>query len=197
MMLVSLSMLMVGNVNIAFPTMLAGAEKAVQMTIKLWAIYAVWLGLLKVFEDTKLANKLSAFMQKPLRLILGKHDSYTEEQISINIVSNIFGMGNASTPSGINAIYGMWDKQSKKATRPMLVLFVLNTVNLQLIPTTIISLRALAGSVNPNDTIFPTILTSVISIVFGLVLIFVCDKLFKVFKGKKYKSKTTKRSGVR
>src|SRR5690554_3932350 len=158
----SLSILVFNQPEISFSTILAGSEKAVQLSIKLWAIYAVWLGILKILEDTKLTDKIIRFMQPFVRKFIGKFDKETENQISINLISNVFGMGNASTPSGINAITGMY-KGEKVATKAMLVFLVLNTTSLQIIPTTIIGLRVFNGSASPNDILIPSILASIVS----------------------------------
>lgn len=181
---VSLSILVFKQPELSFSTILAGSEKAVHLSIKLWAIYAVWLGILKILEDTKLSDKISRFMQPFVRKFIGKFDKDTENQISINLISNVFGMGNASTPSGINAITGMY-KGEKVATKPMLIFLVLNTTSLQLIPTTIIGLRVFNGSVNANDILVPSILASVVSAVSGLLLVNLFAKLQKVVLNKK------------
>lgn len=175
---VSLGVLMFNSADTAFSTVLAGSEKAIELSLKLWAIYAVWLGLLKIVEDTGLDKKIAKLLNPIIRKLIGKFDQETNNQIAINITSNIFGMGNASTPSGIEAIKGMY-KGEKVATTAMLMFLVLNTTNLQLIPTTIIGLRVLNGSASPNDIIFPTLISSFISTFTGVVLVFICSKIFR------------------
>lgn len=177
---ISLGVLTYNSADTAFNTILTGSEKAVNLAIKLWAIYAVWLGILKILEDTGLDKKIAKILKPLIRKLIGKYDDYTESQIAINITSNIFGMGNASTPSGINAIMGMY-KGEKVATAGMLMFLILNTTNLQLIPTTIIGLRVLNGSKNATDIIIPTIISSFVSVFSGIILIKLCSKI----KGKK------------
>jgi len=177
-MLVGLGLLLVGNVDIAISSILDGGSKAVSLSLKLWGIYAVWLGILKIVEETGLDKKLSKLLNPIIRRLVGPADSYTNNQIAINITSNLFGMGNASTPSGINAIAG-FDKGSKYATASMIMILILNSTSLQLIPTTIVGLRALAGSANATDIIFPTLVATVASTLVGIVLVKVCSKIFK------------------
>ena len=173
---VSLSVLTFTNANIAFSTLLAGSEKAVQLSIKLWAIYAVWLGVLKIVEQVGLDKKIAKLLKPISRKLMGKYSEETENQIAINLTSNLLGMGNASTPSGIEAIKGM-DKGGITATKAMLVFLILNTTNLQIIPSTIIGLRVLNGSVSANDIIFPTIIASAVSTISGVVLINLVSKI--------------------
>lgn len=175
---VSLIMLMFGSPESAFATLLAGSEKAVELAFKLWAIYGVWLGVLRIVEDTKLDRKIARLLQPLIRKLVGKFEPYVERQVAINLTSNLLGMGNAATPSGINAIAGM-HKGSPVATSGMIMFFILNTTNLQIIPSTIIGLRIMAGSKTPNDIIFPTILSSLVSAGAGVLLVVVLRKIFK------------------
>ena len=177
-MLVGLGMLLFGNIDIALSSILDGGSKAISLSLKLWGIYAVWLGILKIVEDTGLDQKLSRLFSPLIRFLIGKTDKYTESQVAINITSNLLGMGNASTPSGINSISAL-DKGSKYATASMIMIAVLNSSSLQLIPTTIIGLRVFAGSGNATDIIVPTLLATTITTFVGILLVKLCGKVFK------------------
>lgn len=177
-MVFGLGLLLLGNVDLAVGSMLDGGAKAITLGLKLWGIYAVWLGLLRIVEETGLDKKLANLFKPLIRLLIGKCDSYTENQVAINITSNMLGMGNASTPSGINAIGGL-DKGSKYATTGMIMILILNATGLQLIPTTIIGLRTLAGSSSATDIIIPTFLATLINTLVGILLVKICGKIFK------------------
>ena len=114
----------------------------------------------------------------PINLLFGKVDDYTKNQIAINITSNLFGMGNASTPSGMNAIAGL-DRDSKYATTAMIMIVVMNSTSMQLIPTTVIGLRATAGSINSTDIIIPTLIATIFTTVFGVLLVKIFSKIFR------------------
>jgi len=179
-MLIGISMMVLGNVDEIMNTLLAGGTKAVELSIKLWAIYTLWLGILKIVEDTGLDKKLSKLLTPVIRFLFGKQDEYTNNQIAINITSNILGMGNAALPSGLNAIKGLnKNRTGKYATSAMIMLVILNSTSLELLPTTVISLRASAGSVAPADIIIPTIIATLSSTVVGILLVKVCSKIFK------------------
>ncbi len=177
-MIVGLGMLLFGNIDIALSSILDGGSKAISLSLKLWGIYAVWLGILKIVEDTGLDQKLSRLFSPLIRFLVGKTDKHTESQVAINITSNLLGMGNASTPSGINSISGL-DKGSKYATASMIMIAVLNSSSLQLIPTTIIGLRVFAGSSSASDIIIPTLIATLITTISGVLLVKFFSKIFK------------------
>ncbi len=185
--IVSLGIMLLTNVDIAFSTILTGSEKAIALTLKLWAIYAVWLGILKIVEDTGLDKKIGKLLKPVINFLFGKTDAETHNQIAINITSNLLGMGNACTPSGIKALKGL-DKGSQVATSAMIMFMILNTSSLQLLPTTVIGLRIAAGSVSPNDIIFPTLIATSVSTISGIIL---CKIFGKIFKDKKIEQKIT------
>lgn len=177
-MLLGLGLLVFKNVDIAVSSILEGGSKAISLSLKLWGIYAVWLGILKIVEETGLDKKLSKLFRPLINKLIGKTDEYTTNQMVINITSNLFGMGNASTPSGINAIAGL-DKGSKYATASMIMVLILNSTSLQLVPTTVVGLRVAQGSTSASDIIIPTLIATFASTVAGVLLVKLCSKIFK------------------
>ncbi|MBE5757792.1 MAG: hypothetical protein E7345_02545 [Clostridiales bacterium] len=177
-MLVGIGLLAINNVDLAMECMFAGSSKAISLAFKLWGIYTLWLGILKIVEDTGLDKKLAKLFSPLIKLLFGKTDDYTQNQIAVNLTSNLLGMGNASTPSGMNAISGLY-RGSKYATSAMIMVIILNSTSLQLIPTTVIGLRVTAGSVSASDIILPTLIATIVSTVAGVLLVKVCGKLFK------------------
>ena len=177
-MLIGLGMLLFGNIDIALQSILDGGSKAISLSLKLWGIYAVWLGILRIVEETGLDKRLAKLLSPLIRFLVGKTDDYTSSQVAINITSNLLGMGNAATPSGINAISGL-DKGSKYATTAMIMVIVLNSSSLQLIPTTVVGLRILAGSTDASNIIFPTLLATTVTTLVGILLVKICSKIFK------------------
>ena len=130
-------------------TMMNAAKTGVTMSIEFVGIYAVWMGFMQVLDDCKLSNKFSNLLHKPVQYIFGRTDKETEKNICLNIASNIIGIGSAATPYGIKAMKGL-DKGDKIATRAMIMLVVINSTGIQLLPTTVIGMRAIAGSVSPS-----------------------------------------------
>lgn len=151
-------------------TMMEASKTGVTMCIEFIGIYAVWMGIMQVMDDCKLSHKLSAILSRPVQYIFGKTDKETEKNICLNIASNILGVGSAATPYGIKAMKGL-DKGEKKATRAMIMLVVINSTGIQLLPTTVIGMRALAGSVSPSCVLWPTIVSTFVPTILGVLLV--------------------------
>ncbi len=151
-------------------TMMTAAKTGVTMSIEFIGIYAVWMGFMQVLDDCKLSHKLSSILSKPVRKIFGHTDKETEKNICLNIASNIIGIGSAATPYGIKAMKGL-DKGENKASRAMIMLVVINSTGIQLLPTTVIGMRAIAGSVSPSCILWPTIVSTFLPTILGVLLV--------------------------
>ena len=157
-------------------TMISASEKSVKLCVSLLAIYAVWLGLLKILENTGFNKKLAKWLSPIINFLFGSRlDDYTKEQIAINISSNILGLGNAATPSAIRAMQGLDDKTGK-INNNMTMLMVINCLSFQLLPTTVMGLMVASGSTNASSVILPTICTSVLT---GVIIITILKLIFR------------------
>ncbi len=177
-MIVGLALLLINNPELAFESIQTGSQKAIALIIKLWAIYSIWLGLLKIVETTRLDQKIAKRLNKLIKWLIGDCDQETQNQIAINLTSNLLGMGNACTPSGIKGMAGL-DKGSIYITNAMAMFLILNVTSLQLVPTTIISLRLMHGSASSSDILFPTLIATTASTLSGILLIKLCKKIWK------------------
>lgn len=151
-------------------TMMNAAKTGITMSIEFIGIYAVWMGFMQVLDDCKLSHKLSSLLSRPVRRIFGRTDKETEKNICLNIASNIIGIGSAATPYGLKAMKGL-DKGSNRATLPMIMLVVINSTGIQLLPTTVIGMRALAGSCSPSSILWPTIVATFVPTILGVLLV--------------------------
>lgn len=170
MIIISLIMMSIFAPGQVVGTMMEAAKMGVTMSIEFIGIYAVWMGIMQVMDDCKLSHKLSKILSKPVQYIFGKTDAETEKNICMNIASNIIGIGSAATPYGIKAMQGL-DKGDKRATRAMIMLVVINSTGIQLLPTTVIGMRAMAGSVSPSSILWPTIVSTFIPTILGVLLV--------------------------
>ncbi len=153
--------------------LISAGSDAVMLSIKLLGIYAVWLGFLGILDQTKLSEKIANLMEPLIDFLFGKQiDQKTKGLISLNLASNILGVGNASTPIGIKAMQGL-DKinNSEVASSAMIMLMVINATSIQLLPTTIIGLRATHQSLNAGDIILPSIITTLVTTILGIILV--------------------------
>lgn len=159
----------------------SATEKAVTLCYSLISIYAFWLGILEICEECGLNKKLAKLLNKPINFLFNNPDENTKKEIALNFSSNVFGMGNAATPSGINAMKGL-DDGTGKINKAQMLLMLLNTSSVQLIPTTIIGLRISNNSANATSILLPTLLASIISTAVGILLLFLIEKLKRKFK---------------
>ena len=148
---------------------LSGAENAVTLSIKMLAVYALWLGVLGVMKRNGVADLMTRLF-RPLthRLFPGESDK-ARALISQNLAANFLGIGSAATPLGIEAVAEMQgtDPVAKDGT----VLFlVLNACGVQFLPATIIALREQAGSANAADVLLPTVISTFVTALIGVSL---------------------------
>lgn len=169
------------NVEVINQEILNSTKTAFDMAVKIFPVMALWLGIAKIAEESGLLKKLSLKISGILKYIFPEipkgHESFS--YISSNIIANMFGLGNAATPFGLKAMQSLQQLNLKKdtASRSMITFLVLNTSGVTIIPTTIISLRMMYGSLNPTSVVLPCIIITFSSTILGLVI----DKIFARF----------------
>lgn len=146
-----------GNISNINSAIFSSAEQTVELCLTLLGTLCLWNGIMNIALKTSLIKKLTKFL-KPLISFLFpdlKNDKKISEQVSMNIVANILGLGNASTPIGLKAISSMQEKNDDKTTlnNSMAMFILINTASLQIIPTTVIAIRSSLGSNNPSKII--------------------------------------------
>lgn len=158
--------------------MLSASTKGLELIISIIPIMSLWLGIMNIAKKSGLLDKVAKFFTPILKIIFPEipKDSPCFTYIGTNIIMNMLGLGNAATPFGLKAIKEMQElnKQKDTATRSMITFLVLNTASVTIMPTTIISLRMLYGSINPESIISYIIITSTLSCLTGLII----DRLF-------------------
>ena len=174
LLLCSLICMLMLNPSEIFPSMIDGVSGAINLVIKLTAIYSIWLSLLKILERTCLDKRLSRLLHPVIKRLFKGESPEAYKWISINLASNMLGMGGASTPAGIKAMEKM--QKGDKATANMELLVVINATSIQLIPATVIALRASWNSASPSSIILPTLISSTIATVCGVILTKVLSK---------------------
>ncbi|MDI6802949.1 MAG: nucleoside recognition domain-containing protein [Bacteroidota bacterium] len=151
------------------------AKTAVELAIGLIGIMALWLGVMKIAEASGLITKIAGFL-KPIttRLFPDVPPEHPAMGAMImNISANILGLANAATPLGLKAMEEL-NKLNKKlgtATDAMCTFLVINTSNVQLIPATVIAIRAASGSSNPTEIIGAVIVATTVSTIVGITVV--------------------------
>lgn len=168
--ILSMSVMLFLNPSTCLDTIMGAGEKAVNLCISLISIYAIWLGILEVVDKSGLSKLIAKILKPLIKFLFGNQPDEINEQLAINLSSNMLGMGNASTPSGIKAMQ-MLDDGSSKASPSMVMLMLINSMSLQIIPTTLIGMRVAYKSVDPANIILPIIITSFFSTLVGVMLV--------------------------
>ena len=184
MMLASILVLLVVNPSTMLSEMLSASAEALELCIELCAVYCVLLGIIQLVEASGLGEKLSKLLRPLIKKIFKVEKPETQKLIAMNVSANMLGIGNAATPMGINAMQAL-DDGSGKANFAMIMLIVVNATSIQLLPTTVIGLRATAGSANPADIILPTIIATICTTLSGIIFVILIDKIIKKFKKRK------------
>lgn len=148
--------------------LLEGAGKGATVSVSLIATYCVWLGLMRVWEDSGVARGISKLLKPLLKRLFKTEDEEALQAISMNTSVNLLGISGAATPYGIKAA-NLLDK-TENAEYSSAMLFVLNATSLQLIPTSIVAVRVAMNSASPNDIVIPTLLATLLSTVIAVVL---------------------------
>lgn len=150
-------------------SMLTGGQKALDLTLKMTVIYAVWLGIFSLVEQSGLAVKTAKLLKPVNKKLFGTLPGKAGEYVSMNIAANMLGMSGATTPMGIKAIEELEKKHDTLYQIEMF--FVINATSIQLLPTSVMSLRTSLNSLSPSDIILPTILTTLLSSIIGIILV--------------------------
>ncbi len=177
-MVLSIGMICFINPESAVSVMLEGTRGAVDLALKMTAIYALWMGILKIMEKSGISYYISKLFRPITKYLFKSENEKTQDIISMNFTANFIGMGGAATPLGILAMERMQDG-SDRATDNMLMFFIINVTSIQLLPTTIIALRATANSLNPSDIFLPSFISTVVTTAVGIILVKIFSEVRK------------------
>lgn len=170
-----------GRISELSSAALTSCKDAVTLCISLCGTICLWSGVMKVAERSGAVKKLSVIFAKPLTLLFHDIDKKgtAMQYIVMNFISNLLGLGNASTPLGIKAMNELKNEQNadKTATRNMIMLVVMNTASVQFFPSTIAAIRASYGSTAPADIVPCVWIVSLIALGVSVTTVFAADKI--------------------
>lgn len=154
---------------------------SVQYVIALAGILCFWCGIMKIAE--KAGSRKIAAVLKPILRFLFKDAGSSEKALGaivMNLTTNMMGLSNAATPFGIKAMEELRKINSNKdsASNDMVLFLVLNAACIQLVPTTVVSIRAAAGAKNPGDIILPAIIATSSAALIGIISCKILEKYF-------------------
>lgn len=157
----------------------AGNE-AIKIVFNIAPVMCLWLGIINIAKESGLLSKITKFIKPLLMKLFPEIPKNSEclDYIATNVIMNMLGLGNVATSFGLKSIKEMQrlNKNKDTASRSMCTFLVMNTAAVTIMPSTIIGIRAMYGSVSPFNVVPYVIITSTLSCIIGLIL----DRIFYV-----------------
>lgn len=172
-----------GNVEEVTNAVIENAKTGVELALGLIGVMSLWLGIMKIAEDSGLVEKLAKAL-KPITTRLFPEvpaDHPAMGAMVMNMAANILGLGNAATPLGLKAMQELQTLNDKKdtATDAMVMFLAINTSSVTLIPASTIAILAAAGAKNPTEIIGPTIIATTVSTIVAIIATKIFNKMPK------------------
>lgn len=148
-------------------------SSAIELCLTLIGTMSLWCGIIKIAMKTSIIDKLIKLLKPILKILfpeINENDDVHKE-ISMNIIANLLGLGNAATPLGLKAMEDLQKKNKNKQelSNSMAMLIVLNTASIQIIPTTVIAIRTALGAKNPTEMLIPIWIATVAAAVSAII----------------------------
>ena len=170
-----------GRIDAVVSSIMTGAQKSIEIALYLAGIMAFWLGIMKIAEKSGLVSKIAELITPAARLLFpdlpDKHPAVGD--IAMNFSANAFGLANAATPMGIEAMKKLQELNNDKesASNDMCTLLAMNTAGWQIIPATVIAVLAACGSKNPTEIVFPTLIVTTIAFLSAIIGVKVLERI--------------------
>lgn len=150
------------------------SKNAFEISLGLTGVLALWLGIMRIGEQAGVVNVLARLLSPVFSKLFPDipKNHPVMGSIFMNIASNMLGLDNAATPTGLKAMAQMQELNAQKdtATNPMIMFLVLNTSGLTVIPTTILAFRASYGAASPTDIFIPILLATTVATLAGIII---------------------------
>ena len=163
-----------GRLHEAQAALFSGGGEAVDFCLSMAGTYAFFGGLLGILGESGVTQALARGLRRPLGRLFCFEPGEEEalDDISVNLAADLLGMGGAATPAGLRAMRKMARAggDTGRLSGAMGLFLVLNMCSMQLLPTTMIAIRAQSGSQNPADIVLPTLISTAASGLTGIAL---------------------------
>ena len=163
-----------GNIEEVNTGIFNSLAEAVELSITFLGTICLWSGIMEIAKKTSLINKLNKLLKPFINFLFPdlKNNEIVKQEISMNMIANILGLGNAATPLGIKAMKTMQKENKSKDTlsNSMMMFIVINTASIQLIPTNVIAIRTSLNSQNPTSIIIPVWIATIVAGIVGITL---------------------------
>ena len=161
---------------------LDGAAAGVELCLSMMGVLCLWMGVMEVMERSGIARGLTRLLRPAVRRLYPDfaRDEGVMDAVSANLSANLLGLGNASTPLGLEASRLMAERTPGTASDGLCMLVVCNTASFQLIPTTVASVRLSAGCATPFDILPAVWLASAMSVAVGILAAKIFARVWRV-----------------
>jgi spore maturation protein A len=183
-----------GKIENVTKSAIESAGASVTIAIGLIGVMALWLGIVKIAEDSGLMSLLAKAIAPIMKwLFPDVPDGHPAiASMTMNIAANMLGLSNAATPLGLKAMEDLETLNARPgiATNAMCTFLTINTAGLQLVPATMISIMASAGSTDPTAIIGTTIAATCSALIVGITAVKILEKLpiFSIERNRQRKS---------
>ncbi|HHY47575.1 MAG TPA: spore maturation protein [Firmicutes bacterium] len=166
--------LVAGKGGVLTQSSLSAVQSAVNLTLNLVGVMALWSGVMKIAEESGLATMIARAVRPLVKGIFPSlpRDHPAISTITLSVVANLLGMGNAATPIGLKAMEDLQklNRNPSTATDAMCTFIALTLTGIVLAPTTVIAIRAQYGSKDPTNVVGPIILLTTGIMIITLIL---------------------------
>lgn len=172
-----------GNVSSIPDIIIDSSVNATENILKLIGMTCFWSGMFNILEKTSLIEKLSKGISKCIKGLFNKNEVSDKamENISLNMTCDMLGVGNAATVYGLKAIdeLNKENPQKDRANDSIIMFVILNSASIQLIPTGMITLRAMYNSQNPVEIVPYVWIVTVVALITGIAACKILNKIIK------------------
>lgn len=170
-----------GNVEVVTEAAIDYADIAVELSLGLIGVMTLWLGIMKIAEESGLVKALGRALKPIMRPLFPDvpEDHPAMGAMVMNMAANMLGLGNAATPLGLKAMHELQEinKEKDTASNAMVTFLAINTSSVTLVASSVIAYRNAAGSANPAEIIGPTIIATLTSTVAAVIAVKFLEKL--------------------
>ena len=163
-----------GNLQNLNSSIFDSVESAVNLSITMLGTMCLWSGIINVAANTKIMKGMNKLLKPIVKFLFPeiRVNKKAQNEISMNMVANILGLGNAATPLGLKAMETLQEenKNKQELSNSMIMLIVINTASIQIIPTTIIAIRSSLGAENPTSIIVPVWIATICAAIVGVTV---------------------------
>lgn len=173
-MLAASAVLLILQPSAFLPALTEGAKKGLDTAVTLLLIYAIWMGFAAVAEESRLTERIATLLGAPVKRLFRTKNAGAVRDIAMNVSCNLLGIGGAATPYAVRAIGAL---ECEGNTFAQNMLFIINATSVQLLPTTVISLRATMGSAAAYDIVLPSLIATCLSTGIAVALYLALDRV--------------------